>query len=321
MRKNNILPPDTFVRDNIKFIRMLGKKATNVDIVKMVRDEAVRQHISVGCEYSEAQRLADEYLQRGSTADQMFMLLCGNNWYWGGRQVYRFDDTLSELLSSQTKEDIEIDVSAISQLPCSDFFVMRSSGDSLGFFVSVADDNIIFGEMFTDGMSASYIPINQNGTLKEILNNMLSDVCDMKGYTDDINHMAKKISEKLQYVVYLAAVNAEIVPVTKGAVTKKASTATRKPTSRTFKTEISDVGYRIGSTIRQNRARVFNETKPVSERHGTPKAPHIRRSHFHSFWTGSGEDKKLIIKWVNTVFVNADKGSDVTTLHDVNSHK
>ena len=50
MRKNNILPPDTFVRDNIKFIRMLGKKATNVDIVKMVRDEAVRQHISVGCE-------------------------------------------------------------------------------------------------------------------------------------------------------------------------------------------------------------------------------------------------------------------------------
>lgn len=129
MRKSNILPPDTFVRDNIKFIRMLGKKATNVDIVKMVRDEAVRQHISVGCEYSEAQRLADEYLQRGSTADQMFMLLCGNNWYWGGRQVYRFDDALSELLSSQTKEDIEIDVSAINQLPCSDFFVMRSSGD------------------------------------------------------------------------------------------------------------------------------------------------------------------------------------------------
>lgn len=110
------------MRDNIKFIRMLGKKATNVDIVKMVKDEAVRQHISVGCEYSEAQRLADEYLQRGSTADQMFMLLCGNNWYWGGRQIYRFDDTLSELLSSQTKEDIVIDVSAISQLPCSDFF-------------------------------------------------------------------------------------------------------------------------------------------------------------------------------------------------------
>lgn len=157
--KNNIFPPDAFVRDNIKFIRMLGKKATNVDIVKMVRDEAVRQHISVGCEYSEAQRLADEYLQRGSTADQMFMLLCSNNWYWGGRQVYRFDDALSELLSNQTKEDIEIDVSAISQLPCSDFFVMRSSGDSLGFFVSVADDNIIFGEMLTDGMSASYIPI------------------------------------------------------------------------------------------------------------------------------------------------------------------
>lgn len=198
---------------------------------------------------------------------------------------------------------------------------MRSSGDSLGFFVSVADDNIIFGEMFTDGMSASYIPINQNGTLKEILNNMLSDADFMEGYTDDINRMAKKISEKLQYVVYLAAVNAEIVPVTKGAVTRKASTATRKPTSRTFKTEISDVGYRIGSAIRQNRTRFLNETKPVSEGHGTPKAPHIRRSHFHSFWTGSGEDKKLIIKWVNTVFVNADKGSDVTTLHDVNSHK
>ena len=31
MRKNNILSPDTFVRDNVKFIRMLGKKAANVD--------------------------------------------------------------------------------------------------------------------------------------------------------------------------------------------------------------------------------------------------------------------------------------------------
>lgn len=82
--------------------------------------------------------------------------------------------------------------------------------------------------MFTDGMSASYIPINQNGTLKEILNNMLSDADHMKGYTDDINRMAKKISEKLQYVVYLAAVNAEIVPVTKGAVTRKAFRYYRK---------------------------------------------------------------------------------------------
>ena len=66
----------------------------------------------------------------------------------------------------------------------------------------------------------------------------------------------------------------------------------------------------------------FDEDKELldllnnTQKQGTPKSPHIRRSHFHSYWTGNGENKQLVVKWVNTIFV---KGSseNLSTIHDV----
>lgn len=39
----------------------------------------------------------------------------------------------------------------------------------------------------------------------------------------------------------------------------------------------------------------------------SPKSSHYRSAHWHHYWVGSGEDKKLIIKWVEGVFVNGGK--------------
>lgn len=40
---------------------------------------------------------------------------------------------------------------------------------------------------------------------------------------------------------------------------------------------------------------------------GTSKSTHARRGHIHRFWTGSGENKKLIEKWVKPTIINEGK--------------
>ena len=48
---------------------------------------------------------------------------------------------------------------------------------------------------------------------------------------------------------------------------------------------------------------------------GSPKSAHYRSAHWHHFWTGSGDDKKLIIKWVDGVFVNGKAEQDAAVVH------
>lgn len=46
---------------------------------------------------------------------------------------------------------------------------------------------------------------------------------------------------------------------------------------------------------------------------GTSKSTHARRGHEHRFWVGSGEDKKLVTKWLKPMIINEDK-EDLRTL-------
>jgi len=40
------------------------------------------------------------------------------------------------------------------------------------------------------------------------------------------------------------------------------------------------------------------------------KAPHIRRAHWHSFWLGSGDEKKITIKWLPPIPVASDNKTE-----------
>ena len=71
-----------------------------------------------------------------------------------------------------------------------------------------------------------------------------------------------------------------------------------------------DLGYKISTPIP-------NKSKSSESKSGTgsPKSAHYRSAHWHHFWTGSGDDKKLIIKWVDGVFVNGKAEQDVAVVH------
>ncbi len=73
-----------------------------------------------------------------------------------------------------------------------------------------------------------------------------------------------------------------------------------------------DLGYKISTPIP-------NKGKSTESKGGTgsPKSSHYRSAHWHHFWTGSGRDKKLIIKWVDGIFVNGKAEQEVAVVHNV----
>lgn len=49
-----------------------------------------------------------------------------------------------------------------------------------------------------------------------------------------------------------------------------------------------------------------------------PKAPHVRRAHWHHYWTGAREsaERCLVLKWIPPVFVGG-ASADIVTIHPV----
>ncbi|QJT82322.1 protein finQ [Kosakonia sp. MUSA4] len=70
-----------------------------------------------------------------------------------------------------------------------------------------------------------------------------------------------------------------------------------------------DVGIRMGQAIRQFRqSETAGETRPATT---SSKRPHIRRGHWHTYWTGSrkpelAHERKPKLKWLPPVPVNSE---------------
>lgn len=329
-KESSILLPDKVINDNINFIKEIGGYGDKQKIIEYVVNMTLRKFLSQGYQYEDAVDAAQEYVQLPKTITNIDALLTYNNWYYGGRQIYRFDNTLAETLSSQTK-DLPIDTIVLEQLPCNDFFIMRNYNGNQGFFISVdiSDNNytIIYTELCGNGkIDSCVVPIEKNVTLSRALTNFLKKEISAKRLKDNeeiINQISLSFAEKFQYLLYLSAINAEITPVTRDAIVKKAERKSQSEApKRKSKSEVANVGYRIGSAIRSAKEEkervVYIHDDNATQKQGTPKSPHVRRSHFHSYWVGNGENKQLIVKWVNTIFVKGSKDLGVSTVHDVN---
>lgn len=110
----------------------------------------------------------------------------------------------------------------------------------------------------------------------------------------------------LPYLLYLCAEEPDIDGTPRGAVEP---TKTRHGT-RWFPPEdvaTWKVGVRLGAVLR--KAREEQEREETGEHpHGRPR-PHLRRAHFHHYWTGPKGQRRLVLRWVHQALVNA-KGPD-----------
>ena len=308
------LLPDKVVAANIETIKAIGHIATDTDIVDYVSGQLMRDYIKIGKKtLDEAAKLTEQTIMSDDFLDKLGAIKNMVNWYYSGRQVYLFDDDFADLLSGQSTADLKISADVFKQLPCSCFYVQRKYKNSVGFFFDLQGDRMTMTEYFFDDAEKDYysesiaIELQYDISVEDLIYKILGSYA--KKDKAGTKAMICDIAEKLQFIVYLSAVNAEIAPVTKRQAQKE--TTAQHPQ----KSAVANVGYRIGVAVRKHRQAESSASYQHSPQgHSAPKAPHIRRAHFHGYHTNNGYQ----VKWLNTIFVNADRDdNDISTIHKV----
>ena len=101
----------------------------------------------------------------------------------------------------------------------------------------------------------------------------------------------------------------------------------RPQKSRQTDCEVHDVGFRVADRLGRVRRIPAPDTEPqanqepssdgVTRRH---LAPHVRRAHWHGYWTGPRDNPTgLEIKWIPPIIVNASRGDLMGTVHKVSN--
>jgi len=82
-----------------------------------------------------------------------------------------------------------------------------------------------------------------------------------------------------------------------------------------------EVGIRVGAALRQ--AREAADSASTRKGTGRRKRPHIRRAHWHSYWTGPRNgDRRLVLKWLPPIPINVEAVEDLpTTVRPVPAHE
>lgn len=66
-----------------------------------------------------------------------------------------------------------------------------------------------------------------------------------------------------------------------------------------------EVGYRVGALLRKGAAARYRSSAADGES-GRTVIPHLRRAHWHHYWTGPKSDpekRELVVRWIHPVLV------------------
>lgn len=254
------------------------------------------------------------------------------------KEVYVIDEDLKDLLFEQDGE-LDVPDEILLQLPYPCFYVELPNtyyrADKIhGFFVTLEYD-VINGDkelkpvFLTDnGDIFSYSIHIGAKTIEESVDMLDKQALENTNGDKELKRLALKamqdsaetkifLKQILQVILYILAQNAEITPSSEQSfITKRGKTLKDKYS------EIRkwDVGIRVGAAIRQQKIREQSEWSERNQSgHNSPR-PHIRRGHWHHFWTGpktQPEERKLILKWLSPMTVAANPDDTPIVLHKV----
>lgn len=257
------------------------------------------------------------------------------------KEVFVIDPDMQDLLFEQA-DDLKLDPEILLRLPYPSFYIQFSGLAPHGVFVHLEQDpeakdrELRLLYLFPGGQTFG-VPIHIDSgdlqqsiarTYEEAVRNTPEDspevrrllIADAEGGARSASFYAKT----LQIVLYLCAQNAEVAPSSEQAfITKRSSDGRIK--DRYAEIRKWDVGVRIGSAVRAYRASSTSHTagNRAPGTHASPR-PHMRRGHWHNFWTGkkdTPDERKLVLKWVAPSFVGASQDEPPVTLHHVKGGK
>ena len=125
---------------------------------------------------------------------------------------------------------------------------------------------------------------------------------------------ARTVLIAIQLLLYLLSENAEMDAQPQHTAARPAGSSHKKVVDISDKaSEVNafDVGIRIGSAIRKAQSHSMNSAKNNSDNSSGTRRPHVRRGHWHHYWTGprTGE-QTLILKWTAPTMIHPEQGTE-----------
>lgn len=244
--------------------------------------------------------------------------------------VYRFDADLYNALVSQPMDD-KLPCDALLRLPewCVYIETMGASymGKPIDGFCAHLEHDANDGRaelrfvFFCPDSSMIQLPLHLGDwTIGEGLDRMRTEAkvqAQKVGIDFDADgfgaELAPEISPFLQLILYLCAENADMPQVRHPNTRVRMSGQVDVPREPRFWT----VGDRIGSSFRAYRNQEAQEFKGGTH---TSSRPHVRRAHWHHFWTGPRDGvRKLVVRWLPpiTVGIGDEEGDNPVVVHRV----
>lgn len=223
------------------------------------------------------------------------------------KQIYKFDADLWELI--QNVEKLEIRSSVFQTLPFQSFWIDHEFENNLnGCMVIYGEYNgenylkLIF--IADDNMSYLCLPFRS-----EIEGKTIEDLIAEHSNSDVPIWYKNNLRAVLNAIIYLCT---EMPDISTRSVDMpnqaqpKSKNKDKKRNSKKNKLNISNVGTKIGRIIRDTRnvSANRNSASVGTGGVGTQKSPHMRRAHYHSYWIGKGEERKLIVKFLSPMLIH-----------------
>jgi predicted DNA-binding protein (MmcQ/YjbR family) len=242
-----------------------------------------------------------------------------------GKMIYRFDDTLADILAAQPL-DGKIPPEALHYLPYPCVYIERKMqvGDyeTIGFFAWLDNENAKILRLHFLEPNGDTLPIPipiTGGTIDDSIlefarlsgernENMNGSNYDADSLLD--SPFPKLIAECINYLLYLCSEKPDMPDDTE--LRTKRSRDTYGNPKRAVEW---DVGTRLGAALKKAKGKeisiettndeINSASKDDKKTHTSPR-PHMRRAHWHSFWTGKRDssERKLVLRWLPPITVN-----------------
>ena len=246
------------------------------------------------------------------------------------RVIYQFDHTLAEALWAQANEmdeDEELPVDLLLHLPYPCIYVSTNIVDSfVGFFAWIEwDSNVHRYELRASwkfssdgGTLAQMLHILPGQTLGQCVEDTMAQAIQNLKYVPpgEMYELPKEITKEAvalslfaaEVILYINSLEPDIRRSRIGANKQKRNRGKIRPTAKP--PVVYDMGVRIGAALRKAAPR---SQAPAQTGTGSSKRPHLRRGHWHHYWTGPKSDpasRKLVLKWTPPTAIHPDAATD-----------
>lgn len=325
---------DEYIRKNGVIIENAMKA---LKVKESINDSTNEYHFLCAYYMTELEQAYGKLSEEGYLLTRTFALDTQINYNWlKYRQIYKFEPDFFEYLTEETSSENVVSDIFLLKLPFPCFFVENKVSiggeEYAGFYVLRREGPENDPELFLQFCKADkernflYVALplraGETKTVSELLveryNYSPTDPANTHKQEEFIEMGKKAIS----VLAYLCTEKPDVIKIKSGIRKASSGKAPKKKDAVT----VGQVGYKLAREIRESRVRYVyeGETNHDGRGKGTPKSAHLRKAHYHSFWTGKRdepENRQLVVKLISPIFVGGLKKQPTATIRKISNPK